>query len=277
VNDNVYGTADAIVKQPGLLHVIDLKYGAGTLVKAKDNPQLKLYALGALHSLKGMDEYETVGLHVYQPRHPLGGHSVAYESVSDLRGEFTDRVERAIDNAQSENPKYRAGDHCKFCPALGHCKEAKKQHLALAQKAFAKRPEDLAQVDSTELARLLTLIPQVRRWADAVTQFCSDYMRKGNEIPGFKEVHTYPRRKWKDEEQAANALALLLGDSNIYELRSPAQIEKLLDKEQRKQLEELMYKKSGGTTVVSSDDKRPAINRKVFNPIDAPTAKELLG
>jgi len=43
-----YGTADCIIVADNLLHVIDFKYGMGVVVSAEDNPQMKLYALGAL-------------------------------------------------------------------------------------------------------------------------------------------------------------------------------------------------------------------------------------
>lgn len=43
-----FGTGDCVIIADGLLHVIDFKYGLGVMVEAEDNPQLKLYALGAL-------------------------------------------------------------------------------------------------------------------------------------------------------------------------------------------------------------------------------------
>ena len=43
-----FGTADCIIVAEGHLWVIDFKYGKGVAVEAEDNPQMKLYALGAL-------------------------------------------------------------------------------------------------------------------------------------------------------------------------------------------------------------------------------------
>ena len=42
-----FGTGDALVVADGVIHVIDYKYGKGVPVYAEDNPQLRLYALGA--------------------------------------------------------------------------------------------------------------------------------------------------------------------------------------------------------------------------------------
>ena len=43
-----FGTGDCIIIQDGVLTIIDFKYGKGVSVSAEDNPQMKLYALGAV-------------------------------------------------------------------------------------------------------------------------------------------------------------------------------------------------------------------------------------
>lgn len=43
-----YGTGDCVIVADHLLHIIDFKYGQGILVDAAENPQMMLYALGAL-------------------------------------------------------------------------------------------------------------------------------------------------------------------------------------------------------------------------------------
>lgn len=43
-----YGTGDAVIIADGTLSIIDLKYGKGVPVSSENNPQMKLYALGAL-------------------------------------------------------------------------------------------------------------------------------------------------------------------------------------------------------------------------------------
>ncbi len=42
-----FGTGDCVIIADGALYVIDYKHGQGVLVDANDNPQMKLYALGA--------------------------------------------------------------------------------------------------------------------------------------------------------------------------------------------------------------------------------------
>ena len=43
-----FGTADCILICGSVMHVIDFKYGKGVPVNAGGNPQMGLYALGAL-------------------------------------------------------------------------------------------------------------------------------------------------------------------------------------------------------------------------------------
>ena len=45
---NGFGTGDCLIISDSKLHIIDFKYGMGVLVEAENNPQMKLYALGAL-------------------------------------------------------------------------------------------------------------------------------------------------------------------------------------------------------------------------------------
>lgn len=45
-----FGTGDCVIIAEPRLHIIDLKYGQGVMVEAENNPQLGLYALGALEA-----------------------------------------------------------------------------------------------------------------------------------------------------------------------------------------------------------------------------------
>lgn len=51
-----FGTGDCVIVADGTLSVIDFKYGKGVEVLAENNPQMKLYALGALELF---EEYTT--------------------------------------------------------------------------------------------------------------------------------------------------------------------------------------------------------------------------
>ena len=63
-----FGTGDCLIVADKLLHIIDLKYGQGVLVNAEENPQMMLYALGALRIFDCLYDIETVSMTIYQPR-----------------------------------------------------------------------------------------------------------------------------------------------------------------------------------------------------------------
>ena len=63
-----FGTADCILIQGDTMDVIDYKYGQGVPVSAVDNPQMKLYGLGALNDYGFAFNVQKVRLHIYQPR-----------------------------------------------------------------------------------------------------------------------------------------------------------------------------------------------------------------
>lgn len=55
-----FGTGDVIIYSGGVLEIIDLKYGKGVEVSAIDNPQLRLYGLGAYELLSMLYDIHTV-------------------------------------------------------------------------------------------------------------------------------------------------------------------------------------------------------------------------
>lgn len=59
---------DCIIMSDNRLHVIDFKYGQGIVVKAEENPQMKLYALGALDLYEHLYDFSEVAMTIFQPR-----------------------------------------------------------------------------------------------------------------------------------------------------------------------------------------------------------------
>ena len=77
-----FGTGDCLIIAEPKLQIIDLKYGQGVLVEAARNPQLMLYALGAIHAFGDLYDIETVAVTIYQPRR--GNVDTWETSVADL-------------------------------------------------------------------------------------------------------------------------------------------------------------------------------------------------
>ena len=63
-----FGTGDLIIVADGVLEIIDFKGGRGVRVEADHNPQLMLYALGALLEFDPLYDIHTVRMSIVQPR-----------------------------------------------------------------------------------------------------------------------------------------------------------------------------------------------------------------
>jgi hypothetical protein len=281
VRDDVYGTADAIViSGDNELDVFDFKYGAGVLVDVEANPQLMIYALGALLSLKDCANVKWVRLHIVQPRHHSGGHRSCAIEAGELTSKFADEVRSAaIATDDLAEPRLSAGEHCRWCLATPHCPELRERAMERTKHLFQEvdeatilQPLALVPVKATdrtpvgtltteELGSALAAFPLIEAWMKAVREHAYDRAAKGDVPPGFKMVQKTGNRKWTDEASAE--LVMEAYDVDAHEkpkLKSPAQAEKGLPNVQRERLmNQLAAKPKTGTALVPTSDKRPAV------------------
>ena len=66
-----FGTADCVLVNDDELIVIDYKNGTGVPVSAAGNPQLRLYALGAMKRFSVLYDFDRVTYYIVQPYHLL--------------------------------------------------------------------------------------------------------------------------------------------------------------------------------------------------------------
>ena len=110
-----FGTGDLVIVADKMLDVVDLKYGKGVAVSAEDNPQMKLYALGALKLFDSLYDIETVRMSICQPRLESisSGEIDAEELLAWGRDELASRAKLAFEGKGDFYP----GEHCRFCKA----------------------------------------------------------------------------------------------------------------------------------------------------------------
>jgi hypothetical protein len=257
---NLFGTGDCVqyFPQVQLLRVTDLKYGAGIPVEAEENLQLMYYALGAILSLKFPAlEVEVV---IVQPRcfHPDGPVRRWKFPVHRLLDFASELVEDAK-ATEAENAPLIPGDHCRFCPANGICPAIHKKAQELAKVEFSKE----VTYDPLKLSQALSWLPALEGWITQVREFAYREACRGAEIPGFKLVQKRATRRWKDPDSAAGTLQALFGlmEDHIYtkNLKSPAQVEKVLSKKDKKLLEGFILSESSGFTLAPQDDPREPV------------------
>ena len=256
-----FGTCDCIILEGDTMTVIDYKYGKGVAVDATDNPQLRLYALGALNDFGIAYDVKKVEMHIFQPRiNNVSDDAMTTEELL-LWGETV----KPISNLAAQGKgKYKAGAHCKFCPHAGKCRALtalcteKVQAYGISAKVPVLAPHEVAEV--------LELEPVFNLWLKNVKAQALKTMMDGGEVPGFKVVEgKLGNRKWTDEIEVLNAL-LCSGyskeDVTETKLLSPAGMDKAIGK---KKVEELLDahidRAPGSPTIASATDKRPVYNR----------------
>ena len=114
-----FGTLDGGKLEDGRCTITDLKHGTGVKVFARDNSQLKLYALGTAMKFKWLFEFDRFVLRICQPRLR---HFEEYEtSLGALMQWGYDVVRPAAKLALTPGAPIRAGEWCKFCKIKTTC------------------------------------------------------------------------------------------------------------------------------------------------------------
>ena len=263
-----FGTADhvAIDEERKQIAVIDFKYGKGVKVNATANPQLRIYALGAVGTLGWLhgldDDFDgwTVTTAVHQPR--IGNIDEWQEPLIDLLHWGTEYVQPRSVAAQNGEGEFVPGEHCRFCPLSGQCAAQAEQIRTEALADFDVVPaEKVYQLSDEQLGRLLDEAPQIRTWLSSIEAQAKARVEAGRTVPGkdgpYKLVAGRGSRQYEDAAAAEGWLVEQLGEkAHQKTLLSPAQAEKLLPKKLRASFGELIVKRLGAPTLAPATDAR---------------------
>jgi hypothetical protein len=243
------------------MDVIDYKYGKGVAVSAEDNPQEKLYGLGALNDYGFLYDVKKIRLHIYQPR--LNNISVDELTVEELLEWAEKTVKPTAEKAAKGKGKYSPGEHCRFCPHAGRCRALTKVCTEYVETHGVKASVEV--LAPWEVAEALRMEPLVSLWLKRIKDQALTTLLNGGEIPGYKVVAGRGSRAWADDlEVAAILKANGLTHEEITEtkLLSVAAMEKALGK---KKVAEIVggqiLTHTGAPTVALASDKRPVYDR----------------
>lgn len=250
-----FGTSDCLIVADGILHVIDLKYGLGVLVEAERNPQMMVYALGALRLFDALYDIDEVALTVFQPRRE--NVSTWTISVTELNEWAEQTLKPAAKLAANGEGEFCAGTWCQFCKIASTCRARTEANLELAKFEFSP-PAELTQ---EEVAKVLARIPGLTKWASDVQDYALSQALSGELYEGFKLVAGRSIRKYTDETAVAEA-AKAAGYRDIYKrsLLTITAMEKLMGKKHFSEiLGNLVVKPEGKPNLVPVTDKRPEL------------------
>lgn len=257
-----FGTADCIVIAEGTMHIIDFKYGKGVAISAENNPQMKLYALGAYLEYSMLYPIEKIKMAIVQPR--LENEASESEIfVAELMDWAENVVKPLAEKAYKGEGTYIAGNHCRFCRAKATCRERARMNLEASK--FEMRAGAL--LSDTEVGEALKMAQDLAKWAEDLKEYALTESLKGKIIPGWKAVEGRSVRAFKDTDLAIKTIVDSgIDEALLYERKqlTLAQIEKLLGAKQFKELVgELVEKAPGKPTLVLETDKREKIVNRI--------------
>ena len=251
-----FGTGDCLIVADKLLHIIDFKYGQGVLVEAEGNPQMMLYALGALRLFDSLYDISEVSMSIYQPRRE--NVSTWTISVDELNAWAENILKPKAELAHKGEGDYLPGPWCQFCKAAVKCRARAEEKLQLAQFEFAPPP----LLSDEEVEEILGKLDDLTKWASEIQAYAQDAaINHGKVWQGFKLVATRTNRRYTDEKAVIQA-AKEAGYTDIFRksLIPITEMEKLMSKKEfNRILGPLVEKPQGRLTLVPITDKRPAL------------------
>ena len=249
-----FGTGDCVIIADGTLHIVDFKYGRGILVEAEDNPQMMLYALGALELFDCLYDIDTVSMTIFQPRR--GNVSTYTLPKADLY-EWADTVlAPAAELAWSGEGEYHCGEWCQFCKAKADCRERANANMELAKYEFKQPP----LLTDEEVEEILGRIDELIAWASDIRDYALQAAIGGKHWTGYKLVEGRSNRKYTDERAVVAAVRAAGYDPYEHKVLGVTAMTTMLGKKQFNDiLGGLVAKPQGKPTLVPNSDKRPAM------------------
>ena len=250
-----FGTGDCVLISDGTLHIVDFKYGRGVLVEAEDNPQMKLYALGALEIFDCLYDIDTVSMTIYQPRR------ANVSTFTLTRQELLDWAETVLvptaELAFAGQGEYHRDEWCLFCKAKADCRERARANMELARYEFRQPP----LLTDEEVEEILGKLDSLMDWASDIKDYALQAAIRGKHWSGYKLVEGRANRRYTDENAVVAAVKAagydpydepkLLGVTAMTTLLGRKQFNDILGG--------LITKPQGKPTLVPESDKRPAM------------------
>lgn len=267
-----FGTGDLVVVADEVLNVVDLKGGQGVKVSAEKNPQMMLYALGALELFDCLYDIDIVRMSICQPR--LENISTYEISVEELLDWAENVLKPAAELAWNGEGEFCPSEYtCKFCRSKATCKARAEKNLEIAKFEF----KQASLLTKNEIAEILSQADEIVAWCKDVWAWAEVRAVEGEEFEGFKVVEGRSIRNYGDEEAVISKLTEVgYSENDIFSksLKGITALEKTLGKKSFAQvLDGLITKPQGKPILVPVSDKRQPI--KINNTAEADFKEEI--
>lgn len=250
-----FGTGDCIVIANKELHIIDYKHGRGILVEAERNPQMMLYALGAMEIFDPLYDIEIVSMTIFQPRR---SNISTFTLTKDELYEWAENTLRpSAELAFRGEGEFRCGEWCQFCKAKYDCRKRAEDNLAMAAYEFRDPP----LLTDEEIEDILSKVDGLVSWVNDIKEHAFRSALSGKTWKGWKLVEGRAVRKYVNEDAVAEKVSSAGYDPYEKKVLSLTEMQKLLGKTKFEELlGDLIIRPQGKPTLVPATDKRPEIS-----------------
>ena len=271
-----FGTCDCIMIGGRLLDIIDYKHGIGVPVSAAGNPQLRLYALGALAKYEPFygGVIQQVRMTIVQPRIQNEPSSETL-TVDELKA-WGESIKPLAQKAYSGFGEFAPGAHCRFCRGKAQCRARANANTALEdfKDALLPTPENRLHSEAfdgakpiltpAEIGELLIRGKSLVAWYNNLETYALGAILNGEDIPGWKAVAGRSNRMFTDIDEALAAIITAGYDEALVYERKPKTLSELEELMGKKDFEEkigaYIVKPLGKPTLAPLSDKREPYN-----------------
>ena len=273
-----FGTCDNTMIGGDTLSITDFKYGKGVPVSAQNNPQMRLYALGALKRYFPVygDTIKKVRMSIDQPR--LDSYTTEEITVEELLA-WGENIKPIAFKAFSGLGEFIPGEHCRFCRGKALCRARAGVNTALEDFKdcipLGASPAMQADFDATgfkpsnmltdaEVGDLLIRGQQLIQWYKDLEEYATKTLLDGKPIEGWKLVAGRSVRTFTDQDAALAAVIAAGYDEALVYVRKPktlTELEKLMGKADfAAKIGSFVVKPLGKPTLALATDKREPYN-----------------
>lgn len=263
-----FGTCDCIMVGGDTLHITDYKHGKGVPVSAVENPQMRLYALGALRLYSAVygDQIKKVSMGICQPRLSEDASEDAL-TVEELLA-WGERIKPIAKEAYDGPGTFCPGDHCRFCKGKAQCAARAAFFTGFEEFMDCAAVNDSREIGKNpclsvaEVGDLLIRAEGLVQWYKDLQTYASAVLLDGGEVPGWKLVEGRSNRTLTDVDAAVKKLIDAGYDEALVYDRKPktlSELEKMLGKKTFSELlSGFVTKPKGKPTLVPESDCRDA-------------------
>ena len=245
----VFGSTDFLGRIDDKAIVLDWKFGSGVAVSAEENDQLMFYAAAAMRTEKAQwvfDGATEIELIIVQPP------SIKrWVTTPERIKQFERELVAAVKEAQRPDARLATGDHCRWCAAKPVCPQ---MNGAIERATRLK----IKELNAEQINTMLVQADMLEDWIKDLRALAFQMLESGVKLPDHKLVAKRATRSWVSGAKEA-LLALGLTESELMEMASPAQVEKILKKKKLAMPEDITVAISSGSTLAHRSDPRPEV------------------